>query len=138
MKVEQIKCNGSSFAGPVESSKHLLLTSIKLFRMRFSTEDIMSKIEAIQTDDYYFGTRCGNDDTVYHRLASAITREAVKELYPEFQNYSMQPDQILVLEGFIKAFTESLSGSEMDALIIDAFRDCASADHWYKFEKQWD
>jgi hypothetical protein len=24
------------------------------------------------------------------------------------------------------------------ALIIDGMRDCASADHWYTFEKQWD
>ena len=138
MKVEQIKCNGYSFSAPTKPSQPLLLTSIKLFRMRFSPEDIMAKIDAIQADDYYFGTRCRDDDNVYGRIASAITSAAIKEIYPESQNKVMEDDQVSVLEGFISAFTESLSGSEMDALIIDAFRDCASADHWYKFEKQWD
>jgi hypothetical protein len=138
MKVEQIKCSGYGFSAPVKPSQPLLLTSIKLFRMRFSPEDIMAKIDAIQADDYYFGTRCRDDDSVYRRIASAITSAAIKEIYPEFQNKVMENEQVLVLEGFISAFTESLSGSEMDALIIDGFRDCASADHWYKFEKQWD
>ena len=45
--------------------------------------------------------------------------------------------EALLMEGVIKSFVDSLSGSEMDAIILDGMRDCASADHWYAFEKDW-
>ena len=50
----------------------------------------------------------------------------------------MSESDELLLQGIINSFVDSLSGREMDMIILDALRDCASADHWYTFEKEWD
>jgi hypothetical protein len=51
----------------------------------------------------------------------------------------METEQVgLLIEGIIESWFDSLSASEIDILIQEGLRCCASADHWYTFEKEWD
>lgn len=131
MKVSDIKCNGIGMMSPAKNVKPFITTAISLFRMRYSSDEIMEMLPG--NGDYYPGTRFKDDDRVADRLCSAITSAAVKEYYKD----GTEADP-LILEGIIESFTNSLSGTEMDILILEALRDCAEADHWYKYEKQWD
>ena len=127
MKVSNIKCNGVSNTIAAKSSIPTIKTAISLFRMRFEESEIFEKFP--KNDEYYNGSRFNDNDVVTLRIASALVEEAEKEL---------RTNDALIIEGYIASFVDSLSGTEMDQLIIDGMRDCASADHWYTFEKQWD
>ena len=126
MKVSNIKSNGSGNNAAARSSFPTILTAISLYKMRFSEEDIISKFP--EDSEYHIGTRFNDNETIAYRIGSALVREATLELRTE---------DPIILEGYIKAFVDSLSGSEMDIIITDGLRDCAGADHWYTFEKEW-
>lgn len=125
MKVSNIKCNGVGNTLSANSSIPSIQTAISLFRMRFDESEIIEKFPT--NDDYYIGPRFTSDNTVALRIASALVKEAEKEL---------RTNDLIIVEGYIAAFVNSLSGTEMDQLIIEGMRDCASADHWYTYEKQ--
>lgn len=127
MKVSNIKCNGVVNTTAANSSIPLIQTAISLFRMRFDESEIIEKFTT--NDDYHIGSRFTSDNTVALTIASALVEEAEKEL---------RTNDSIIIEGYILAFIDSLSGTEMDQLIIEGMRDCASADHRYTYEKQWD
>jgi len=131
MKVSDIKCNGIGMMSPANNVRPFITTAISLFRMRNSTDKIMEMLPG--NDDYYPGNRFSDNERVADRLCSAITEATINEYHGDGKAFDSY-----VLEGIIEAFTNSLSGFEMDILILEALRDCASADHWYKFEKEWD
>lgn len=126
MKVSDIKANGVGYHKPAESSMPTIETAICLYKMRFTEDEILDKFD--QTDRFYAGMRYNDNHAVAIRIASALTRAAIAELGTKEE---------LVLEGYIKAFVDSLSGSEMDIIILDGLDCCARADHWYTFEKEW-
>lgn len=126
MKVSDIKANGVSYYTPAKSSIPTIETAIGLYKMRFTEDEILDKFD--QTDQFYPGIRFNDNHAVAIRIAAAITRTAISKAGTEND---------LILEGYIKAFVDSLSGSEMDIIILDGLSCCASADHWYTFEKEW-
>ena len=127
MKVENIKSNGISHFSPAQSSIPTIETAVSLYKMRFTSEEITNKFD--QKSEYYLGRRYSDNHDVAIRIAAALTREAKKEL---------KTDDEIILEGYIKSFVDSLSGTEMDQIIVDGLQCCASTDHWYEFEKEWD
>jgi hypothetical protein len=126
MEVSNIKCNGIRSTIAAQSSIPTINTLISLFRMRFKESEIFEKFP--KNDEYYPGIRFNDDNTVALRIASALVEEAEKEL---------RCNDNSIIDGYIHLFVDSLNGMEMDQLIIEGMRDCASADHWYKFGKQW-
>lgn len=126
MKVSDIKANGVSYYTPAKSSIPTIETAIGLYKMRFTEDEILDKFD--QSQDFYPGIRFNDNHDVAIRIAAAITRTAISKT---------GTDDELILEGYIKAFVDSLSGSEMDIIILDGLDCCAKADHWYTFEKEW-
>lgn len=130
MKVSDIKCNGVGMTAPSKGIKPFITIATSIFRMRHTNSEIFEKFP--EGEDYYEGVRFKSNDAVADRLCSAITECAIMEYYGDGKEIDMP-----VLEEIIHVFADSLSGADMDTLIIDAMRDCASADHWYTFEKEW-
>ena len=96
--------------------------------MRNSSHEIIEKL--VQNNpkyDYYPGTRFSNNEAIAIRICSGLVELAL--------NSDKQDNTI---EENIESFVNSLSGTELDQIILEAMRDCASADHWYAFEKEWD
>jgi hypothetical protein len=129
MKASNIKCNGISNTIAAKSSIPTINTAIYLFRMRFEESEIFEKFPKNDECYYYSGSRFNDNNTVSLRIASALVDEAKKELRCTDNS---------IIDGYINTFINSLNGKEMDQLIIEGMRDCASADHWYKFERYWD
>jgi hypothetical protein len=136
MQVEQIKCNGISYSYPARLVAPTIETALSIFRMRFTTEEIFDMFPKNDLD-FYAGRRFLDNETVVTRISSALTAAASAEYFKK-SSHEINENDISVLEMSILAFVESLSGSEMDKLLVEGLRDCASADHWYTFEKQWD
>jgi len=136
MKVEEVKSDGIGYHTPAMNSvSGTLSTVVSLFKMRFTEDEIFSKLP--KDYDYYPGNRYNDNDTIVTRICSALTGSALKSLTGESRANDITNVKIAILEGMIKSFVDSLSGSEMDVIVLDAIRDCASSDHWYKFEKEW-
>lgn len=127
MKVSDIKSNGISYHEPALSSIPTIETAIGLYKMRFTLDEILDKFD--QSQDFYPGSRFNDNHDVAIRIASALTRAAKDNLGDVLED---------ILEGYIKAFVESLSGTEMDQIIVNGLECCAQTDHWYRFEKEWD
>jgi hypothetical protein len=131
--LEQIKTsievNGYSPIQRSQSINNYVSTAIGVYRLRHSDSDILRMLVKKDSNrDYFKGRRFQDNSTLTIRIISAV--------YSAFQcgGYDLNNrEDIKTIEDFI----ENLSGSEMDALILDAFADCASSDYYYSFEKEW-
>jgi len=133
MKVENIISSGISYNEPAQNaSGDTIKIAVSLFKMRHTEEEIF---DMFPEGEYHSGGRFNSDEDITTRICSAITKNAIS--YHMCSNFSRTDDELLLLEGIIKSFVDSLSGSEMDVIILDGMRDCAGADHWYTFEKDW-
>lgn len=131
MNIQEFKCNGFSNAQQANNVKPTIQTAISVFRLRKTNEEIFASFP--KGDDYHLGTRFYDDDSVASRICSGLVEYTEKQLYKESGQYAPS----LIVEQYIDALVNSLSGSEMDQIILEGMRDCASADHWYAYEKQW-
>jgi hypothetical protein len=129
--VTKVHANGISGRNPwpeVSRITPIIETALSVFRLRHSNEEIFENISKGDAyADLYAGTRFSNNDQVATRILSAVNEHAFT-----LTDNAEEAHQI------IYDFFENISGKEMDTLIFDGLRCCASADHWYKFEKQWD
>ena len=134
MKVENIKSNGISYNKPAKNvAEGIILTAISLYRMRHTEKEIF---DMFPEGEYHSGTRFNDNKAVCTRICSALTTAARISLFGTQLVVDMD-EKIPLFEGVIKSFVDSLSGKEMDIIILDGMKDCASADHWYTFEKDW-
>jgi len=121
MKLSNIKCNGTGYESGAQSLIPTFETLTSVFRMRFKKSEIFKKF--LDYTDYHAGERFTSNNSVAIRIVSALVGEARREL---------RTDDAIIIEGYITAFVDSLSGSEIDSLIINSMEDCASADYYFK------
>lgn len=127
MDIKNFKCNGIGNTTPAKNVKPFIQTAVSLYRLRNSSKEILEKINNINPNDsYYPGPRFSDDESVTSRICSGLV-----ELASNITNPSN------TIEENIESFVYSLCASDMDHVILEGMRDCASADHWYTFEKQW-
>ena len=122
-KVSEIKCNGIGFTTPANSVKPTIQTMVSLYKMRHDKETIIDSLQKLEKDYYYFGERCECDKTITDRIATGLVE------------YFRNGDSEMPEESTIEKFVNSLTAAEIDILILEGIRDCASADYYYKFEK---
>lgn len=128
---KSIKANGSSSSAQHHDKEMMgyVMSAIELYRMRFTVEEIFHKLSTeFPLDDYLAGRRFKENIVVAYRFFSAVNNAFIGGGYD-----LKKPEDLEEINNFIK----NLSGSDMNALILDSLRDCASADHWYTYEKQW-
>ena len=126
----EVKCNGVGGAGYQGALKHF--DAIKLI-----VDEVVNTIgrDELYTlavasgekyDDFYAGRRFNSNDDLAYRLVSGLARYASTKLEDD-----------LLVEMYIGAQLKMLSYEDKQTMVVDAARDCASADHWYTFEKDW-
>jgi hypothetical protein len=135
MNAELIKCNGltGGFGNATLSVQSTIQTAVSLFRMRH--ENIF---EMLPDGQYHAGIRFNSDEDVTKRICSGLYEAAIHEVTGKHWPYHASEEEFVQTVLTIENFIENISGSDMDILILEGMRDCASADHWYTFEKQWD
>ena len=127
---KEVNCNGIGGDG-YQSAYQYKDTIISI------VEEVVNKISraklmelAIELDplrDYHTGRRFNSNENLATRLASGLGNY----IFNEFQNEELT-------QMYIASLFERLTYSEKQTLVVNAARDCASADHWYEFEKEWD
>lgn len=130
---KNVKVNGITFhRTDNKQTYNYLVTAIGLYRMRHTTTEIMEKLKALNHagyDEYAAGRRFRDDETVATRLISAINNAFA------VAGADVQSKECIKM---VDVFVQGLSGTELDAFILESLRDSASSDHWYMYEKQWD
>jgi formylmethanofuran dehydrogenase subunit A len=126
--VNEVRCNGVGGSGYRAVLKHM----DAIQRICQEVRDIIGieKIwELATTDpnvDYHKGTRFNSVEDNTYRLITGIAEHVAKYI----------PTNELI-EMHVGAILPMLTMEDKVTLVVDACRDCASADHWYTFEKDW-
>jgi hypothetical protein len=76
--------------------------------------------------EYYAGSRYNGVEDNAYRLVTGIAKHVSTYLKDD-----------LLIEMHVGAVLNNLTIDEKVYMVLDALRDCASADHWYTFEKDW-
>ena len=131
IEASNVKANGLSGRHPwpdTSKIKPIIETAISVYRLRNTNEDIFREINTIAPNgDFYAGMRFSDNNSVTMRAMSALN-EAAFQLTEDAEEAHQ----------LIYDFINNINGNDMDIVILDSLMDCAGADHWYKYEKQWD
>jgi hypothetical protein len=132
---KSIKANGISYYGSVRKHAAFIENAVSVFRLRYSYNEL---VKTWPQDDYHEGHRFHSNEDVAARLLSAVSNRICAELLKagiETQNEEGTASKEAIEAG--DYFIRNLSGKDLNGLISDAMRECASADHWYTFEKEY-
>lgn len=135
MNVENIKCNGLSggYGNATLNVQSTIQIAVALFRMRH--ENIF---EMLPEGQYHDGTRFSSNENVTNRICSGLYEAALLEVTGQgWPSHNATPEQFVEVVMLIENFIENINGKDMDILILEGMCDCAAADHWYTFEKQY-
>lgn len=125
----EVKCNGVGGSGYQAALKHKeqISSIVKEVRESIGQEVIWKQIlENDPIGDYHQGRRFLTEEDNMFRLVTGLGN----------YTYSYLESDELV-EMHLGAILDNLTFEEKVILVVDACRDCASADHWYTFEKEW-
>ena len=127
--VLDIKCNGAGGYSNLVSdeNKNVIKTYVSVYRnVEDFTELVSQMSKTDQSDRYFYGSRCSSDAIITERITTALG---------EYSFQKLQDNELA--EMWINSQIEMLNGKDMTILVKEALRDCASADHWYDFEKTY-
>ena len=129
---KEIKCNGIGGRGYQAVLKHkdqiqAICQEVRdLLGDKLWDKMIKQASEVDTYTEYYAGSRYqGVEDNAY-RLVTGIAKHVSTYLKDD-----------LLIEMHVGAVLNNLTIDEKVYIVLDALRDCASADHWYTFEKDW-
>ena len=128
-EVSAVKCNGSGYGTSLISveNRNAIQTYVSVYRKTTSFEDLVNEMtDKDRSNDYLYGRRCKEDSSIADRINHALGDYASNQ----FENRGLA-------SMWINAQIEMFTGATMTYLVKDANRDCASAEHWYTYEKQW-
>jgi hypothetical protein len=139
--VSKMKSNGISFnlfsktpeSQRDEMSKcyNTVTTSISLFKMRHTESEIIDTIrKKYDESDLFPGIRFKDNLLVSGRVMTAIASYYYNENTPNSKSDGEIAKNVI-------DFVRNINASSLDILILDALRDSASSDYYYKFEKEW-
>ena len=129
----EVKCNGTGGAGYTGALKHkeTIINIVDEVKSNLS-EDAFWQLTQKQneqqpyTAELYQGTRYNSNNDLAYRLISGLGQYCYAYL---------QSDELI--EMHLIHVLKTLTYEEKQYLVIEAARDCAGADHWYTFEKDW-
>jgi len=129
---KQIKCNGIGGSGYGAVLKHRDQIQSICQEVRDLLGDklwdkMIEHANSVENwGDYHPGTRYSNVEDNSYRLVTGIANHVSTYL---------NSDELI--EMHVGAVLNNLTIDEKVYMVLDALRDCASADHWYTFEKDW-
>ena len=132
-KVTEVECNGVGGYGYQAVLKHKPQIDAICQEVRDLLGDklwpsMIEHAEMVDKNhwDYHAGSRYSSVEDNGYRLVTGIAKHVSTYL---------KDDKLI--EMHVGAVLNNLTRDEKVYLVLDALRDCASADHWYTFEKDW-
>jgi len=131
---EEIKCNGIGGGGyqAALKSKSQIRSIVDRVQSEIGIDELKRLVIELNDnqkypDDLYWGTRFNSPEDITSRLISGLGSWSHSKLKNEH-----------LVEMNVRFITETISLEDSITIVTEAARDCASADHWYTFEKEWD
>jgi hypothetical protein len=123
---KEVKCNGisSSLVLIDQENRQVIETYISTYRI---AADFRKIVESFGEDWSFYGRRCKEDSTILSRITSGLANYAL----------SLFNNDTVLAEQWVNFALRNISAKDLNILIVEALRDCASADYWYTFEKEW-
>lgn len=127
-KASEVQCNGIGGKGYKAVLKHkdAIQGICQEVRDLIGTEELYSLATIDINTDYHRGIRFEEVEDNAYRLITGIA-----------QHVSSYMEDETLIEMHVGAILPILTMKDKVTLVADACRDCASADHWYTFEKDW-
>lgn len=128
----EVKCNGV-YAGSMgilnEEDRSILRTFLKTHFMMAPQEVILKELSdsGLIDGEWMVGARVNSIDAIMSRMLSGLLEYATTE----FDGNST------LAEMWINAQVKIMTAKEIITVMESALIDCATADHWYTYEKQW-
>ena len=128
----EVKCNGV-YAGSMgilnEEDRSILRTFLKTHFMMSPPEVILNELNdsGLIEDRWIVGSRVNNIDAIMSRMLSGLLEYAIDK----FDGNST------LAEMWINAQVKMMTAKEIITIMESALIDCATADHWYTYEKQY-
>ena len=128
INVESLKATGISSNRTIIDTRNTnrIHTFVALLNDREPVENKINLLIESGRQDLYYGPRCRDISAIVDRITSMLAMHAASQF-----------SSIELAEMWINAQIEQLNGRELATLANKAIEECASADHWYTFEKQW-
>jgi len=130
--VEEVVCNGitASAGSTLTKGNYQTLTTFLKTHFMMSPPDIileeLNDSNQIQSD-WIVGRRVKDIDTVITRMVSGMF------------NYAQTKFNNAELSGmWINSQIKMMTAKDIITIMEKALIDCATADHWYTFEKEWE
>ncbi len=129
---KKIKCNGIGGHGYQAVYKHkdqiqAICQEVRdLLGDKLWDKMIKQASEVDTYTNYYAGSRYNDVTSNTTRLVTGIAKHVSTYLKEDH-----------LIEMHVGAILNNLTIDEKVYMVLDALRDCASADHWYTFEKDW-
>ena len=127
----EIKCNGITVGAAqllTELNYQTLSTFLKTHFMMSPQDVILEELNDSGriSQDWTIGSRVNNTDDIITRMVSGLF------------NYSQSRLESRELsEMWINAQLELMTASDIITIMEEALIDCATADYWYTYEKDW-
>ena len=127
-KASEVECNGIGGKGyqAVLKHKNQIIAICQEVRDLLGADELYSLATKDKNTDYHRGRRFEKVEDNAFRLITGIAEHVS----------SYMEDETLI-EMHVASILKMLSTEDKVTLVVDACRDCASADHWYTFEKDW-
>jgi hypothetical protein len=128
----EVKCNGI-LVGAVQSLTEDNISKLKVFlKTHFMMTDqatILQELEdsGILIEPWIVGRRVSDIDSIITRMASGLMKYATSKF-----------EDKLLAEMWINSQLDMMTAKQIITVMESALIDCATADHWYTYEKQWD
>jgi hypothetical protein len=127
-----VVCNGN--VGGVDNiltddNKSILKTFLMTHFMMTPKKIILQELEDSSLIDgrWFIGRRADDNNEIISRMASGLLNYAT----PKFDNNRE------LAEMWINAQVKMFTAKDIITIAESALHDCASADHWYTYEKEW-
>lgn len=128
----EIKANGVSSARDQYvnvQTKNVIHTFLSAHLSLHSIEDIVEKLATESDMPLHVGSRTKSIDSIMDRITSALAEYGISK-------YTADTKKELISE-WLEYHIDNISAMDLSTIVESAILDCASADHWYTFEKEW-
>jgi hypothetical protein len=139
-KASEVTCNGNIGGCATvltDSNMAKLKTFINTHFMMVDKETILQELEDSNLIDgrWIIGSRASSTEEIIYRMVSGMMSYGLRKFAQNGGTYKAHRE---LSEMWINAQVNMMSAKDIITIMEKALVDCAEADHWYTYEKEWE
>jgi hypothetical protein len=139
-KADEITCNGLiGGCGTVltQENRSKLKVFLNTHFMMLDKHALLKELEDSNLIDgrWIIGSRASNTDDIIDRMVSGLMSYGLRKFGQNGGTYKAHRE---LSEMWINAQVNMMTAKDVITIMEKALVDCAQADHWYTYEKEWE